>query len=262
MLWWGRLFIFLTRSGLPRIHSSNHSTSQIVLYGALYSFPMTLVGLSDHSKTHTYFILNIIRTRSQTRTTESVRLMVREALPSGLISDHLRDRFAWIASPSKATMCTLAVSTPVSVCVTFFCCVHCVCMHCEFQIENNICFLIYILCSVNIWQKHWPLSADIVFVNSVNTGMTLRSVQFIWVWWSLFVNQETIFCSQVLPNISCDELHWKRVTITISLCSDCLSAILGTFGHPYPGFPPEPHMLPWLFLMYDYFLVLALFPKW
>lgn len=171
-------------------------------------------------------------------TTGSVWLTVGEALPSGLASDHLGGRFAWIASPSKVTMCTVAVSTPTGLCLChLFCCVHCACMHCEFQIENNICFLIYFLCSVNIWQKHRLLSADIVSVDSVNTGMALSSVQFIWVWCSLFVNQVTIFYSKVLSSISHDELH-LRVRITILHCLDGLSAILSTLGHPYLTFPP------------------------
>lgn len=164
--------------------------------------------------------------------------MGRRRLPSGLASDHLGGRFAWIASPSKVTMCTVAVSTPTGLCLCHLLgCVHYACMHCEFQIENNICFLIYILCSVNIWQNHRLLSADIVSVDSVNTGMTLSSVQFIWVWCSLFVNQVTRFYSKVLPNISRDELH-MRVRVTIFHCSDYLSAILSTFGHPYLAFLP------------------------
>lgn len=64
------------------------------------------------------------------------------------------------------------------VCVVF-CCVHCVHMHHEFQIENNICFLVYILCYVNIGQRHWLPNTDIVSVDSVNTGITLSSGQLI-----------------------------------------------------------------------------------
>lgn len=139
-------------------------------------------------------------------TTGSVWLTVGEALPSGLASDHLGGRFAWIASPSKVTMCTVAVSTPTGLCLChLFCCVHCACMHCEFQIENNICFLIYFLCSINIWQKHRLLSADIVSVDSVNTGMALSSVQFIWVWCSLLIKwpYSTPKCCQAFPMMSC-----------------------------------------------------------
>lgn len=41
-----------------------------------------------------------------------------------------------------------------------FRCVHCVHMHHELPIENSICFLVYILCYVNIWQKHCLLNTD------------------------------------------------------------------------------------------------------